>query len=332
MHKTRNTMKIKAFLYYLNDFPIIALIAILYSIHFFEATNLCGNEFLSSLFSRTDKFLRVLEIFIFFLYCYLYKIEKKYLLFAALFVFVFFIIKSFSYSHLSFHLFFIPLFLSQFVDKKRLCNILLIISVFYLCIIIIGNFFLDFQTEQFIRNGQVRYSLGFSHPNFLGFVVILISFFLILRKEKVSLFDLFFISLSIVFLYYIPRSMTSVILLTLLLCFLFCIYFYKSKIDAFFDNKRRKLLLLYVVVSIFLLTLFFTYYVAFTDFGKNIFLKMPGSIWARFDLGRIAYEKYGLSLFGTPIESIFPDPSKNITEYFVVDCAYFYIPINYGIV
>ena len=59
---------------------------------------------------------------------------------------------------------------------------------------------------------------------------------------------------------------------------------------------------------------------------------MPGSIWARFELGYIAYERYGLSLFGTPIESVFPDPEKGITEYFTVDCAYFFILINYGVV
>lgn len=325
-------MKIKTFLYNLNDSPIIVLIAIMYSIHFFETTNLFNNEFFSSFFSRTDKFLRVLEIFIFFLYCYLYKKDKKHLLLAVLFFFAFFIIKSFSDSHLSFHLFFIPLFLSQFVDRKRLCSVLLILSVLYLCIIFIGHFLGYFQTEQFMRNGQIRYSLGFVHPNSLGFAVIMLSFLLILRNESVRIIDLVFISLSIVFLYYIPRSMTSVVLLTILLCFLFFIYFYKSKLDAFFDNKRRKILLFYFVVLLFLLTLFFTYFIAFTDFGKNVFLDMPGSIWARFDLGRIAYEKYGLSLFGTQIDSVFPDPSKNITEYFVVDCAYFYIPINYGVV
>ena len=326
-------MKIKAYLYKLNDYPLIAIISVIYIIHFFYSTNLVNNnELLSSFLSRTDKFLRAFEFLLFMIYFYLYKIDKKYLFYFMTFVFIFFIIKKFSNSHLSFHLFFIPLFLSQFIRRSKLCSILLIISVISFSIVFIGYFYGLFKSDLYSRNGLIRYSLGFLHPNTLGFIVLTTSFLLFLRYQVVRIIDIVFVTVSIVFLYYVPRSMTPVFLLLLLLGFQISIYFYKAKFDALVSNNRIKNVLFYFLVLIVILTIFFTYFISFTNFGKNIFLDMPGSIWARFELGRVAYEKYGFSLFGTPIESVFPDPIRNITEYFVVDCAYFFIPINYGVV
>ena len=74
------------------------------------------------------------------------------------------------------------------------------------------------------------------------------------------------------------------------------------------------------------------YYVSYTETGKDFLLKMPGAIWARFEFGMMAYERYGISFWGTPIEETIPDATRNITEFFIVDCSYFFIPINFGIV
>ena len=87
-----------------------------------------------------------------------------------------------------------------------------------------------------------------------------------------------------------------------------------------------------MVIGFFITIIIATYVVAFTEVGKDFLVNLPGSIWARFELGKVAFDRYGLSLFGTPIVNVFPDPDNNIFEYFVVDCAYFYFPINYGLV
>lgn len=60
---------------------------------------------------------------------------------------------------------------------------------------------------------------------------------------------------------------------------------------------------------------------------------MPGAIKARFEFNRIAYDRYGLSFFGTPMRIILAYHQRvlGINEpYFTVDCAYFFSMIQYG--
>lgn len=317
----------------ISDYPLIYILAIYYVVYFFGATNFFHEyEFLAITASKIQKYLRLVCCVIFLIYFYLYKKEKKQLIYFVLFILYYLFIKKFIRSHLLFDLFFIPLFLSQFINKERLCKVLLIVSIVCFAIIATSHQLGYIHTESYSRLNLIRHTFGFVHPNTLGFIVLLFSFLLILRKEKVNIKDIVYIIFLMIFTYLFPRSMTPTFLMILLLCFLCLVYFYGDAIYKYFSSKRRKDILFYYVVFIILATLFITYFISITGFGKEFFLQLPGSINARFELGNIAYERYGLSLFGTPIISVFPDPEKNITEYFTVDCAYFYIPINYGLV
>ena len=331
--KEITTEKMKSFFVKISDYPIISLFVLLYLVYFFGATNFFNeHDLLAFVASRIQRYARYIALLLFFIYFLVYKAEKKYLYYFVCFFLFYLVVKKYTSSHLLFNLIFIPLFLSQFVNKQRLCKALLIESLICFSIISIGHYFGYFQTEPYSRFGLIRYTFGFVHPNTLGFIVLVFSFLYVQRLNTVNIKDIAVIIFLIVFLYYIPRSMTPAFLLVLLSCFLIFLYFFETKIYAYFKNRRRKEILFYSVVFMYFSILFFTYFVSFTGFGKDFFLHLPGSIWARFELGYIAYERYGLSLFGTPIESIFPDPEKGITEYFTVDCAYFFVPINYGVV
>lgn len=328
-----SSVKKKSFCINIYDYPIISLIVLLYSVYFFCATNLFNeHDLLAFVSSRIQRYARYIAVLLFFIYFFIYKAEKKFLYYFVCFFLFYLVVKKYTSSHLLFNLFFIPLFLSQFVNKQRLCKVLLIESLICFSIISIGHYFDYFQTESYSRLGLIRYTFGFVHPNTLGFIVLVFSFLYVQRLDTINIKDIAVIIFLIVFLYYIPRSVTPAFLLVLLSCFLIFLYLFETKIYSYFKNRRRKEILFFSVVFVYFSILFFTYFVSFTGFGKEFFLHMPGSIWARFELGYIAYERYGLSLFGTPIDSVFPDLEKGITEYFTVDCAYFFIPINYGVV
>lgn len=331
--KEITTEKMKSFFVKISDYPIISLFVLLYLVYFFGATNFFNeHDLLAFVASRIQRYARYIAVLLFFIYYFIYKVDKKYLYYFVCFFLFYLVVKKYTSSHLLFNLFFIPLFLSQFVNKQRLCKVLIIESLICFSIISIGHYFGYFQTESYSRLGSIRYTFGFVHPNTLGLIVLVFSFLYVQIKNTVNIKEVAVIIFLIAFLYYIPRSMTPAFLLVLLLCFLVIFSLFKSKINEYFNNRRRKKILFYSVLLIYFAILFFTYFVSFTGFGKEFFLHMPGAIWARFEFGYIAYERYGLSLFGTPIESIFPDPEKGITEYFTVDCAYFFIPINYGVV
>lgn len=314
----------------IKDFPIIAVIAVLMVINILSATPLFKDyENLCLYAYKTNYYLRYLCIFLFvFYYVINNKASKNQIYIFITFIVLDFLLKKFANTHLLFELFFIPFCLAQFVRREVLFKFL-----FYTALIALFTVFLLYyldilHPELFFRGDKLRYTFGFSHPNPLGFNVYFVALLFILSNKLNSNISICILIVLGIFNYLIPRSVTSASVI-----FIFALSLILLKSDSFQKLLDRNKKRLYFVVFFFLFaTVFLSYLIAFTGIGKHYLLNMPGSIWARFELGKIAFERYGLSLFGTTIVEIFPDPVKNITEYFVVDCAYFYLPINYGII
>lgn len=253
----------------------------------------------------------------------LFYVEGSYLLFKQ------------TKSPLVFDLFFIPLFLCQFLDKERFYKVV-VLSILIFSVITFVLFYMGYlhSSEVFTRNnGKLRYYFGFVHPNLLGCTAFLLCLYYVFLKENISYFGYLLLVCVAFFCYSVPNSITSTVLVLMLafICFLSNLFFRVNIVD----KTKYKMIAVFLAVVIGVLAL--NYYITFTGSFKIYLQNMPGSIWARFELSKIGYDLFGFSLFGKYddfhafiVEQI--KSSNSSQSYLILDSAYFYIPIIHGIV
>lgn len=276
---------------------------------------------------------------LFFLY-YLYKWcdyskVKLNLIFCVLFLIATYFLNKYTKTQLVYDLFFIPLFICQFLNKEKFYKYVLA-SFCLLFVIVFCLYFSGYihDSDTFFRqNGTRRFALGFIHPNALGFYVMLFCLYTVMLKTSFKFYEyLIFLALAY-FCYKIPNSITSASLIFLLAFFAFLSNtFLRKKLS----KKINYLLLLLSLLSV-ALVLFFTYYITFTETFKNDLQSLPGSIWARFELSKRGYEIFGFSLLGkydefcAMIISIVQQHGPKAV-WLILDCTYFYLPIIHGLI
>ena len=230
-----------------------------------------------------------------------------------------------------FDLFFIPLFLS-----KRL-NLTIVIELFFYLILLgtIVTIALDLCgclpkfPVNFYKGTQIRYNLGFSHPNSLGMMFMLVSMLLVLKVKKMNF--LCFLSLSILgsLCVIFPKSYSSALIVYCLSLF----SFFKMIIKNLSFELSRKIVRFFAL-GVFSSVIIGTYVVALTGWANDGPLNLPQSLLSRFILGAKAFTRYGFSLFGQdyhPVGTTAIMYGADPSTYFVVDCLYFYMPIFVGV-
>ena len=276
---------------------------------------------------------------LFFLY-YLYKWsecskDKLNLVLCVLFLVASYLLNKYTKTQLVYDLFFLPLFLCQFLDKTKFYKFVLT-SFCLLFVIVLLLYFSNYihDTDNFFRQGGIRrYSLGYIHPNALGFYVVLFCFFYLMLKTTFKFYDYLVFCVLAYFCYKVPNSITSASLITILMAFVF--------VSSFFLRKKMSRKINFVILFICLLlvatVLFFTYYITFTESFKNYLQSLPGSIWARFELSKKGYEIFGFSLLGKYDE--FCEMIVGIVQqhgpkavWLILDCTYFFLPIIHGLI
>lgn len=313
----------------MSEYLVLLLFVLTVVYSFFSYTQFYNEKFES--FGLVTKFLYVLRyvsVIIFILNFLILKLERRQLYICIGFIAIDFILKKFTGKHVLFEICFLPLCLAQCVNRKKFCNVLLATLIVCFFLILFGHFLGYFTNEVFYRGDLIRETYGFCHPNTLGLVVLVISFVYVLKRDCFNFADaIILLSLSI-FCYLFPRSITSAACILMLIVFSFISnYFMKMQLSI-----KSKNIIFFVSISFILTVIFFSYLFSLTGIGKETLINMPGSIWARFELGKIALERYDISFFGTPVEFFHPDSEKGITEYFVVDCLYIFMPLNYGLI
>lgn len=287
-----------------------------------------------TLFSFQKKFSDLLFVlFVGFFFFNWYKKSRDYFLFCSCIVFIIFSfsLKKYANTTFAFDLFFIPLFLCRFLDKNCFYkSVLFAIFIFVIITILSYEFGLLKSAITFYRAKEIRYTLGFSHPNGLGLCAFLITIYLSLYKDIVNFIYLFvFLALSY-FCYKVPNSITSTVVIVVLA---FCSICGNYLINFKISNRYNKVLLVFLL-SLFVVLVILIYYVAFTFSFRDILKNFPGEILARFELGNKAlFNVYGLSLFGK-FNEIYADFIKfpNKADWSLwVDCTYFYLPLYNGI-
>lgn len=278
--------------------------------------------------SRFSKFIRF-SLIIYFL-C-LWKTKKNY---KELFLFVFFIVFSFisnSYSKnwYFFDLFFVPLFLSIYICRRKIID-----TIFYFSSASLVSVFILYSLQllpslSFNRGEVTRYALGFVHPNALGFVVLFICILFVLKKQIISAIDRAFILGAICFCIFVPNSNTSALLISLLFVFSsLSNYLFKGNNSEAQDNK-----LFLLVIFFFFSIIILTYVISYSETCVSFTQKYARTLSDRFSMGKSAMDYYGLSFWGQHIKTVLDYDVQVLGKngYFTVDCAYFFIPITYGI-
>lgn len=276
---------------------------------------------------------------LFFLY-YLYKWcdcskVKLNLILCVLFLITTYFLNKYTKTQLVYDLFFIPLFICQFLNKEKFYKYVLasfcLFFVIELCLYFSG--YIHDSDTFFRQNSMRRYALGFIHPNALGFYVMLFCLYSVMLKISFKFYEyLIFLALAY-FCYKIPNSITSASLIFLLSVFAFLSNtFLRKKLS----KKINYLLLILSLLSV-ALVLFFTYYITFTETFKADLQSLPGSIWARFELSKRGYEIFGFSILGkydefcAMIISIVQQHGPKAV-WLILDCTYFYLPIIHGLI
>lgn len=274
--------------------------------------------------------------FLYYLYkwCYCSKVKLN-LILCVIFLIATYFLNKYTKTQLVYDLFFIPLFICQFLNKEKFYKYVLA-SFCLFFVIEFCLYFSDYVHDSdtfFRRNGMRRYALGFIHPNSLGFYVMLFCLYSVMLKTSFKFYEyLIFLALAY-FCYKIPNSITSASLIFLLAVFAFLSNTFLRK------NLSKKINYLLLILSLLTvaLVLFFTYYITFTEAYKSNLQSLPGSIWARFELSKKGYEIFGFSLLGkydefcAMIISIVQQHGPKAV-WLILDCTYFYLPIIHGLI
>ncbi|SKA62330.1 hypothetical protein SAMN02745213_01242 [Succinivibrio dextrinosolvens DSM 3072] len=296
-------------------------IVIMLFVHIFECSTFCLS-FSTASFDLLLLISRVVMVLSFLSIEYLSGFKTKRLACFIIFIVLSVLFHLYADTWNLFDFFFLPLFFSNYFSYNKLINIIFytfVVSI--LCVIFLFSIKL-IPTANYHRGFILRRSLGFGHPNTLGLMLMLVSMVLVLKARMISFCIKLLLFFFAIFIFVIPNSYTSgilVLLLLLLVCFI-----------ENFEKSLRKVnndatFLLFVLFLIALISL--VYLVAFTNIFRDLFVSLPGSSWARFELGRDAFYKYGLSLWAQNIP-ISDDPA----HYLIIDCTYFNIPIVKGII
>lgn len=257
--------------------------------------------------------------------------QLNYLLLFFCFIIISFLSLYFSHTWLIFDLFFVPLFLMRFLEEKLFFKVIFFTSFSAFFLIIILNYCdVLYSPILHYRGDYIRYTFGFMHPNSLGFCIVLLCLYTLLTiRNHILIKFLFFIG-SAFFCYYYPNSFTS--LFVILLLSLICLISSIIKKFEFLTYSTKNLSV--IITLVFFCIIGFAFLATFTDLLNGLIEKLPGAISARFSLGRIAFSKYDISFWGTPMRIIteYQQVILGIRDsFFTVDCGYFFLLIQYGV-
>ena len=299
------------------------LLVLLIAIDLFSYTHFAFySESFGHAFSRINRYFRFIFLaLIISIYIYKKVSIRKWLLLAA-FIGVCILSHIFNKSWMLFDLFFIPLFLSEFLEYRKISNVFFY-TILLTFIFIVSCYFLGFlSSENWMRSSVTRYTIGFRYPNTIGYIAVILSFLVLLKNSSDKIFCYLFMFVAALFCWLVPNSITATLIIVLLICsYVICCRFQYSKFNV--QVIRR----LFILISIVLTLLFILQFIlCFTDFSKDFLSKYASSLNVRFELAKHSFEKYGIGLWGIPSSLV-----ENEID-FLVDNAYFHLLIFYGII
>lgn len=179
----------------------------------------------------------------------------------------------------------------------------------------------------FARNGEVRYAMGFTHPNTVGLYMLNVCVaFSVLRFGKSPLPDLVLIAVSILINLATANSRTTVLLSFVQMLLLLIFYFARK------ESLRKSLRYGFVAVAILIVVGSAYFMVAYSP-SNPIHLALNDALSGRLRLAHAYYGMQPLTLFGADYEGFPPIYWESGKPYtFVVDNGWCHLLLRYGII
>lgn len=276
--------------------------------------------------------LRYIIFFLALITCFLYERTLKLVICVVYFI-LSYISGKYGNSWFLFDLFFIPLFLSKKIKVKTVISIsfyVLLIGTLLTVVLDLCNVLPKLKVF-YAADGAVRYNLGFSHPNSLGFMCMLIGMTFLLNVKKIDFKCIPMLLLLGTLCIVVPKSRTSAFVLFFMSVGLLAVILFQN---FYFSIKVRKVLGI-AVLLVFTVIIILMYYIALTGSYNGAIFQSLGSFWARFAYGAKSFHDYGFSAIGQPYHPVGTAAIMNGADsasFFVVDCLYFYAPVFIGII
>lgn len=183
--------------------------------------------------------------------------------------------------------------------------------------------FVDPTNIKIVHRDEIeRYAFFLGHPNSFAAILAWTNImYLYLRYDKLKIRD-YILTISVaLFIYFVPNSRTSAILL---IVFIVMILMFKKNIKFIIKLGRFAI----PVLAVTMIALFLVYNMS------PIIDKLDGILNARIKLGLAIYENYGITLFGEYIP--FGQELSSVYKYgltkLTIDSAYYSLLFSYGII
>lgn len=174
------------------------------------------------------------------------------------------------------------------------------------------------------REGVIRHSLGFSHPNLLGVITMcLTSGFLYIYNSRINLIGYLLIIIINLFAYNLTLSRSAIFcsLLIILVSMLF-------KYSKILDNKSLRFILIISIPIIF----FINIYLPFSFNNSNFYFLLDKVFTGRLLQGHYYVHEYGMTIFGQPIADVSNIINSSLwIEKWVLDSSYLRILLQEGL-
>lgn len=207
----------------------------------------------------------------------------------------------------------------------RIAKIVICVSVCSIALFAVLSFFGVLEdVVSFRLSGEERHSLGFSHPNTFGWCFLGVGLaFVIIRRDKPFLGDVFFLILLAVFNWLITRSITScTLILVLALAWLLSL---KSK-----KVKKRlrsvflgSVLIAFIVASVFLAIIY--------DPSNEMLYQLNGFLSGRLNYSHYYWGQCTFDFFGKNWLTDVGDSALVGHDGIVVDNAYLHVILVQGV-
>lgn len=234
-----------------------------------------------------------------------------------------------------FDVFFVPVLFSKFIDYKKIIKIYISTIILVSGIIILlyyRGFFPSYISTR--DNGTIRTSLGYGHPNTLGFLaLLLVILFYLYKNGKLNVVDYIIGYGASLWVYIYPNSITSSLLIFAFVTVLIIINLYQF---LFKKNIIKSRFLQFISIIGIPILIFAIYNLTISNYGSRITDDLLSTFASRFLLAYRGVKTYGIHLLGnTSIEyvgSVSQYFSSSYSEYFVIDCFYMYMLVSFGII
>ena len=205
---------------------------------------------------------------------------------------------------------------SKNLDFYKLFQKLFIIQIISVFSVLFLFFVGAINQTMILRDARLRMSLGYVHPNYLGFSIALIFVLNFARKKKITVWDYILTILAVIFIWVVPNSQSSAFMLVILIVILPFYNYIETK------GLRLKNIVLNICIlctfAVNVCSIFLMIYYNGKSWSENLNRIFSGRLW----FGHSAYLNFGINLLGQDISKL---------DWLTLDNAYMSLLIRYGI-